>query len=100
MAKKLPEQLFSKIKGAVFISRNTGDVLPDIRSGIRGITKYHGCVEFSAANYEVGSTTFSTKAKCIAKYYDFPTASSAWLVTPQGKDYLWVDVTDKLAFSN
>ena len=104
----------SFVPGAVFIHRDTSKFESRcvyITPGLIGIKKYDGCVEFGPANSthtsryhrkkgQSKNTIFAlTPYMCNKIFFDVPAKEEVWLVTPKGKDYLWVNVTDKIKVS-
>jgi hypothetical protein len=100
--------------GALFIV-NDDSVGVVAWPALLGLKKYRGCVEFGLGGEDhciddhidsKGSCAsvfgFPNEDSCENLYGWTPPDSTAWLVTPGTKagEYIWDEVTDKIAFSD
>ncbi len=84
------------ILGAVFIYRSTFQTEMRIFPASVGLRKGKGCVSFHAV---YGFWSRVEREHCKRVYYDTCPGSSAWLVVPQGKVWLWIQVDGEIDFS-
>ncbi len=105
--KKLPKVHSSDVLGAMYVSRDTGGNGVRVWPAIQGIKKYYGCVAYGlgtsnitqASKCKCYNSMNLNKSECIEWYYDYPGGSQAWLVIPNGKDWLWTRVDYLIGFS-
>ena len=103
----MKRQIFSDILGAMFIARDSGQGMSaHVWPACLGIKKYAGCIQYKAAIKSgpeycespavVGFAMIASLKHCRLAYYDFPRGKEAWLVTPQGKHWLWERIDEDL----
>lgn len=94
------KKMYSKVKGAVFVTRSTD--FSDIRiwDAKHGIEKLHGCVFFlPVQRCRRVFSIYLTPKEVKEIYYDCPKREEAWLVTPKGKHWVWEQVDTQIEFS-
>ena len=78
------------ILGAMFLSKNTGEMKIKGFPSIVGLIKIEGCVEFEPAralNEDNGLMIY--ESECMDIYYAECPHEEAWLVVPAGKNWHW-----------
>ncbi len=95
---KKPKTHFSKAEGAVYVAKDSPGFFNYIWPASGGLKKEKGCVMF----FRVGRSTcrrLLSNKECNSAYGDHPARGEAWLVKPDGKYWLWRDVTNEIEYS-
>ena len=89
----------------------------EIRNAEIGVRTFIGCVEFGSGG-EIGKRRIDMRAdceiltseddtdgisgadKCRERYYDAPHPGTAWLVVPDGENFIWKRIDHLLRFQN